>query len=207
MTYREFDDAANKIANALIARGVKTKSKIALLLPRNSREIISMYGVLKAGCAFIPCDIKYPAERINQILDDSAAPYVITTSDKITSEKFIDVEELLKNENITRPQVEISPNDLAYLIYTSGSTGKPKGVMIPHRSIANFFTNNPAKLAELIRKTGGGEKYLESLLKKLQETTNAGIINTYGPTETTFSSNMKDLTHAKNILVGRRRRL
>ncbi len=286
LTYRELDDAANRIANALIARGVKPQSKIALLLPRNSREIISMYGVLKAGCAFIPCDVKYPAERINQILEDSAAPYVITTADKIISEKFIEVEELLKNENTTRPQVEISPNDLAYLIYTSGSTGKPKGVMIPHRSISNFFTNNPAnimvdilvngaknfvsvstfsfdlslkelalplfngltltladdeqannpaKLAELIRKTdgdainatpsrlyqymesdeftnalknfkfigSGGEKYLESLLKKLQETTNAKIVNTYGPTETTVSSNMKDLTHAKNISVGR----
>ena len=146
MTYKELDENANRIANALLARGVKPKRKVALLLPRTSREIIAMYGVLKAGCAFIPCDIKYPAERIAQILEDSAAPFVITTADKIISEKFIDVEELLKNENTTRPQVEISAEDLAYLIYTSGSTGKPKGVMIPHRCAANFFTNNPANI-------------------------------------------------------------
>ena len=146
LTYAELEQSANKIANALSERGVKPQSKIALLLPRTSREIISMFGVVKAGCAFIPCDIKYPAERINQILEDSNAPYVITTADRITSDKFIDVEELLKTENTSRPQVEISPDDLAYLIYTSGSTGKPKGVMIPHHSIANFFTNNPANI-------------------------------------------------------------
>ena len=91
LTYGELNEMANRIANALIEKGVKPKGRIALLLPRNSREIIAMFGVIKAGCAFIPCDIKYPAERIKQILEDSAAPYVITTTDRITSEKFIDV--------------------------------------------------------------------------------------------------------------------
>lgn len=192
----------------------------------------------------------------------------------------------MSHENSTRPQVEISPDDLAYLIYTSGSTGKPKGVMIAHRNAANFFTNNsanimvdilvksvrnfvsvstfsfdltlkeiilplfngltlvladkeqannPDKLAELILRTNGdainatpsriyqylefdtfanalkdfkfigsgGEKYPEALLTKLRTITKARIINTYGPTETTISANMKDLTHADTISVGR----
>lgn len=204
----------------------------------------------------------------------------------MTSEKFIDVEELLTHENSTRPQIKISPEDTAYLIYTSGSTGKPKGVMIAHRNAANFFTNNPAnimadilvknvrnfvsvstfsfdltlkeiilplfngltlvladkeqannpdKLAELILRTNGdainatpsriyqyleseafaaalkdfkfigsgGEKYPEVLLTKLRIVTQARIINTYDPTETTISANMKDLTHADIISVGR----
>ena len=285
-TYRQLDEAANRIANALIAYGIKPTSRVALLLPRTSRAIISMFGVLKAGCAYIPCDTEYPAERIRQILDDSQAAYIITTADRLTDEKSLDVEKLLTYENSTRPQVEISPDDTAYLIYTSGSTGKPKGVMIAHRNAANFFTNNPAnimvdilvknakrfvsvstfsfdltlkeiilplfngltlvladkeqannpdKLAELIMKTGGdainatpsriyqymeaeafsaavkdfkfigsgGEKYPEKLLMKLRQTTKARIINTYGPTETTISSNMKDLTNADTITVGR----
>ncbi len=286
MTYGELDASANKIANALIARGVEPRNRIALLLPRTSREMIAMFGVLKAGCAFIPCDPEYPAERIRQILEDSAAPYVITTADRFDGENSVDVEELLAQENSTKPQVEISPDDLAYLIYTSGSTGKPKGVMIAHSSAANFFTNNPAnimvdiltrsvknfvsvstfsfdlslkelalplfngltlvladkeeannpdKLADLILKTGGdainatpsrvyqylesdkfaaalrdfkfigsgGEKYPEALLEKLRTLTKARIVNTYGPTETTISSNMKDLTEAASISVGR----
>jgi len=145
-TYRQLDEAANRIANALIARGVKHQSRVALLLPRTSRAIISMFGVLKAGCAYIPCDTEYPAERIRQILDDSQAAYVITTADRIADEKYLDVEELLTHEDSTRPNVKISPDDTAYLIYTSGSTGKPKGVMIAHRNAANFFTNNPANI-------------------------------------------------------------
>lgn len=286
LTYGELDAAANRIANALIARGIKPQSRVALLLPRTSRAIIAIFGVLKAGCAYIPCDTEYPAERIKQIIDDSDATCVITTADRLTSEKFIDVEELLTHENSARPQVEISPDDTAYLIYTSGSTGKPKGVMIAHRNAANFFTNNPAnimvdilvknvrrfvsvstfsfdltlkeiilplfngltlvladkeqannpdKLAELILRTNGdainatpsriyqylesdafadalkdfkfigsgGEKYPPALLEKLRTITKARIINTYGPTETTISANMKDLTHAENISVGR----
>ena len=98
-----------------------------------------MFGVLKAGCAYIPCDTEYPAERIRQILDDSQAAYIITTADRITDEKALDVEKLLAYEDSTRPQIKISPDDTAYLIYTSGSTGKPKGVMIAHRNAANFL--------------------------------------------------------------------
>ena len=146
LTYKELDEGANKIANALIERGIKTKSRVALLLPRTSRAIIAIFGVLKAGCAYIPCDTEYPAERINQIIGDSQAAYIVTTSDRITDEKSLDVEKLLENQNSACPQVEISPDDTAYLIYTSGSTGKPKGVMIAHRNAANFFTNNPANI-------------------------------------------------------------
>ena len=97
LTYGELDAAANRIANALIERGVAARSKIALLLPRTSREMIAMFGVLKASCAFIPCDPEYPAERIKQIIDDSDAPFVITTADRLTSEKFIDVEEQFRS--------------------------------------------------------------------------------------------------------------
>ncbi len=70
-------------------RGVQPKNKIALLLPRNSREIISMFGVVKSGCAFIPCDIKYPQERINQILEDSFVPEMQLKDFQITEEDRI----------------------------------------------------------------------------------------------------------------------
>lgn len=90
-TYREFDEAANRIANALIARGLKNQSRVALLLPRTSRAILSMFGVLKTGCVYIPCDPAYPAERINHILEDSAAQFVITTADRLIDEKYLDV--------------------------------------------------------------------------------------------------------------------
>ena len=143
-TYSEFDSTANIIANNLIKNGVTPRSKVALLLPRTSKVILSMYGVMKAGSAYIPCDPEYPTERIQHILNDSEAAFVITTKDRLKEfSNAIDVDSLLEG-NDDRPALEITPKDLAYLIYTSGSTGKPKGVMLRHESIANYLLDNPA---------------------------------------------------------------
>ena len=143
-TYLEFDKAANRIANNLIKLGVKPRSRVALLLPRDSRVIISMFGVMKAGCAYIPCDPEYPVDRIQHIINDSEAAYIITTANRLSEfSNAIDVDSLLEGPD-EKPALEITPKDLAYLIYTSGSTGKPKGVMLRHESIANYLFDHPA---------------------------------------------------------------
>lgn len=141
MTYREFDDECNRIANALIKRGVKPGDRVVVLLPRRSFLISSIYGIMKTGAAYIPCDPEYPAERIRLITGDSGARYIITTPDRIElyPDNALDVNELLAETDVTRPQVDIDPESVAYMIYTSGSTGRPKGVMIPHRAIANYL--------------------------------------------------------------------
>ncbi len=140
-TYAELDAESNRIANALIEGGVQKGDRVALLLPRTSRFIISLLGVLKAGCAYIPCDPEYPQDRIEYIIENSEARYLITTADK--TEQFasnaVDVETLLMNQNTDSPNVEVEPCDLAYIIYTSGSTGKPKGVMVMHQGISNYL--------------------------------------------------------------------
>ncbi len=143
-SYSELDVYANRIANSLIKRGVKEQSRVALMLPRTSRMIMAMFGVMKAGSAYIPCDPEYPVERIQHILNDSHAAYIITTADRVPDfPNAIDVEMLLDGA-ATKPEIHITPKDLAYLIYTSGSTGKPKGVMLRHESIANYLTDHPA---------------------------------------------------------------
>ena len=149
-TYKEMDDATNGIAAALQQRGVKERDRVALLLPRTSRLILSLFGVLKAGAAYIPCDPDYPADRVKLILEDSEARYIITTADRMDSvpaDKAIDVEELLKVEcSKFNVQCSITPDDLAYLIYTSGSTGRPKGVMLRHEGICNYLYGHPANV-------------------------------------------------------------
>ena len=148
-TYKEMDEVTNRIANGLRQRGVKECDRVALLLPRTSRLILSLFGVLKAGTAYIPCDPEYPADRIKLILEDSEARYIITTSDRMDSvpaDKAIDVEELLSSENCGAVETAITPDDLAYLIYTSGSTGRPKGVMLRHEGICNYLYGHPANV-------------------------------------------------------------
>ena len=136
-TYREFDQATNRIANALRQRGVHEGDRVALLLPRTSRLILSMFGVQKAGAAYIPCDPEYPADRVKLILEDSGAKLIITPEV---------AEELLQTEDTTQPQTSLTPDDLAYLIYTSGSTGRPKGVMLRHEGMCNYATALPANV-------------------------------------------------------------
>ena len=149
-TYKEMDEATNRIADGLRQRGVLERDRVALLLPRTSRLILSLFGVLKAGAAYIPCDPEYPADRIKLILEDSEARYIITTADRMDSvpaDKAIDVEDLLHHPSpITHHPSSITPDDLAYLIYTSGSTGRPKGVMLRHEGICNYLYGHPANV-------------------------------------------------------------
>ncbi len=149
-SYKEMDELTNHIANGLRQRGVETGDRVALLLPRTSRLILSMFGVMKAGAAYIPCDPDYPADRVKLILEDSEARFIITTKDRLNavpSDKAIDVEELLNSKLSTlNSQLSLTPDDLAYLIYTSGSTGRPKGVMLRHEGICNYLYGHPGNV-------------------------------------------------------------
>lgn len=148
-SYAEFDKLSNRIANALIQKGAARGSRVALLLPRTSRLPLSMYGVLKAGAAFIPCDPEYPQERISYILSDSAASFILTTKDRaaqLPQGRALDIETLLSCDDGSTPEIPLKPDDLAYLIYTSGSTGRPKGVMLTHGGITNYVCGHPANI-------------------------------------------------------------
>lgn len=172
LTYREFDNECNRIANALIKRGVSRGDRIVILLPRKASLITAIYGVMKTGSAYIPCDPDYPAERIRLITEDSSARFIITTADRINLyENAVDINSLLEEADETRPGVEVSDEDVAYMIYTSGSTGRPKGVMIPQRAISNYlygyydkyFRNNPETKVEMLLVTISFDASLNNL--------------------------------------------
>lgn len=145
LTYKEYNERANRVARALIIRGVVKGDRIVLLLPRTSDFLVSLFALMKCGAAYIPMDPAYPADRISYILDDSEGRFVITTHNHVADyvDRAISIEELIKESeslDAINLNVDVKPNDLAYLIYTSGSTGKPKGVMLEHLGVANFLT-------------------------------------------------------------------
>ena len=151
LTYSEFNNEVNRIAHALIERGVKRGDRIVVLLPRTSAVLLSFYAVSKTGAAYIPCDPSYPADRISLITEDSDATYVITTREHLAEHgsKAILIDELLAYDKagyLDNPNVDVNADDLVYLIYTSGSTGRPKGVMITHKGICNYVRNHPDNL-------------------------------------------------------------
>ncbi len=139
-TYSRLNADANRIANALINKGLAVEDRVAFLLPRDGRLIATMLGILKAGGAYIPIDPEYPSERIRYILEDSSAKFIICCEEKSVdceAQKLF-VESLLTEENEVNPRVDVKPENLSYIIYTSGSTGKPKGVMLEHKGISNY---------------------------------------------------------------------
>lgn len=156
LTFAQMNRAANRIANALLSRGVGRENIIGMLLPRDRYLPVTELAINKAGCAFLPMIPGYPDERIEYCLTNAESPFVITT-EAIVKERAplfgedkpyraLTLEELLACPEEENPGVKIPPESLAYCIYTSGSTGTPKGVMIEHRNYSNMVQSDVARL-------------------------------------------------------------
>ena len=163
MTYRQVDEAANRLANLILANDAGPSRFVALLFDRSPEMIIAQLAVMKAGCAYVPIDPDYPTERIAYMIDDCEARILLCQkrhlpqlaegkTSALTMAVALDssgAEEIAGSLRVLgRQQIEAQPavvaksvsiDDLAYMIYTSGSTGAPKGVMIRHRNIMNFL--------------------------------------------------------------------
>ncbi|MBI6899748.1 amino acid adenylation domain-containing protein [Pseudomonas putida] len=145
MSYRQLNEAANRLAHQLIAQGVVTDSRVAVCLARGPQLLVGLLAVLKAGGAYVPLDPGYPDERLAYMLADSAPLALLV--DAGSRGRFIDSavprldldQPTWTGQSPDNPQVSgLSARHLAYVIYTSGSTGTPKGVMVEHRSLCNL---------------------------------------------------------------------
>jgi natural product biosynthesis luciferase-like monooxygenase protein len=147
LSYGELDRRANQLANHLRKLGVTAESLVGISMNRSTEMMVGLLGILKAGGAYLPLDPDYPAERLDFMLEDSAASVLLTEESlagRLTRGRAIRL--LLDRdwpqialESMEKPAGKAAPENLAYVIYTSGSTGKPKGVMVEHRNVVNFF--------------------------------------------------------------------
>ena len=152
LTYKELNNRANRLAQALLQGGLTVGEAVGIILPRIVDVPVAEFGILKAGGAFLPMLPDYPDDRISYCLKDSGSRFVVTTKaikeekkDLFAKENYnvLTVEDLETDEDIANLNREIPVDSLAYIIYTSGSTGTPKGVMIEHRNLCNFVDANP----------------------------------------------------------------
>ncbi|KAK5527383.1 hypothetical protein LTR23_011278, partial [Exophiala sp. CCFEE 6169] len=133
LTYAQLDRASNRVAHALMARGVVPETCVGLCADRSVDLVVGMLGILKAGGAYVPLDPAYPRERVAQMLADSA-PAVVVSGGGAAARVGIDPERVLEVASTQAatgyehtPTVDLRGEHLAYVIYTSGSTGRPKG--------------------------------------------------------------------------------
>jgi len=146
LTYKNLYENSNRLAKVLIEGGIKPGDVIGLALDRSPEMIISLLAILKSGAAYVPLDPEYPRDRIEFMLEDSAAKILLTSKkykDHFTSNstELLIEDALQKSEGYSEkePEVNIAADSLAYILYTSGSTGKPKGVQIRHFNLVNFL--------------------------------------------------------------------
>ncbi|OCJ62938.1 non-ribosomal peptide synthetase [Agrobacterium tumefaciens] len=135
LTYRDLDQRSEAIAAALAAGGFGRGSIVGVCMQRTPDLIAALFGVLKAGAAYVPLDPDYPSERLSFIARDAAIRVILTDSDRLAFDATDDLTLLEVGklpDAIVSAAYACDPADLAYIIYTSGSTGRPKGVAITH---------------------------------------------------------------------------
>ncbi|WP_316799483.1 polyketide synthase [Pedobacter frigidisoli] len=142
LTYQELDIQSNQLANLLINKGVKPNKHIPILINRSFEMIIAILATMKCGATYIPIDPSSPAQRINFILNDLEADFLITSGTNDLSfggNKIVIATQELSMQSHETPEINVKETDSCYIIYTSGSTGKPKGVMIENKAVGSFI--------------------------------------------------------------------
>ncbi len=156
-TYRELNARANRLARALLARGLRREGVVAVITERNLDWMAAVLAVFKAGGAYLPIEPQFPADRIATTLSRAGCRFVLTEPgstdvlgpalDALPGVQVLLVEEAYEeNQAGDDLGVSVAPDQLAYIYFTSGSTGEPKGAMCEHAGMLNHIY---AKIGDL----------------------------------------------------------
>ena len=160
MSYRQLNTQANRLANAMIAKGIRTGDRVALFLPNIPEFAVAYYAAQKIGAIVVSISAMLKAEELKYILNDSGAMTMFTTGELLANLKAEQspalehvvvcegdgqgrplLSDWLAPAKETFPTVDMNPWDPASLLYTSGTTGFPKGATLTHGNVvSNMWT-------------------------------------------------------------------
>jgi acyl-CoA ligase (AMP-forming) (exosortase A-associated) len=161
MTYAEVNDRCSGLAAGLLQTGLNVRDRIAIHLDHSIPLAISIFGVSRSGCAFVPISNLLMADQVQHIVRDCSARGLITSRSKLRnlaaaiqacpSLEFVIATGEGESPELNLPVYDLDQfcetkpkkglpdrgidRDLAAILYTSGSTGKPKGVMLNHAQV------------------------------------------------------------------------
>ncbi|MFC5213318.1 non-ribosomal peptide synthetase [Streptomyces coerulescens] len=149
-TYRELNSRANRLARALLARGLRREGVVAVVMERNLDWAAAVLAVFKAGGVYLPVEPHFPAERVTTMLSRAGCRLVLTEPGSTTTlDRALDALPAVRALSVdaacaeghpdTDPRVGVASDQLAYIYFTSGSTGEPKGAMCEHAGMLNHL--------------------------------------------------------------------
>ncbi len=151
VTYGELERRANQLARYLVRRGLQPGTLVGVCVERSAATLVALLGILKAGGAYVPLDTDYPVARLEFMVQDTAAPLIVTLEQHrglfaggVAAARLVCLDALaadLAAEAVEDPRVTVTPEMPVYVMYTSGSTGQPKGVVIPQRGVVRLVCN------------------------------------------------------------------
>ncbi len=150
LTYGQLNARANRLARALLARGLGREDVVAVVVERNLDWLAAVLAVFKAGGVYLPIEPHFPADRIARMLSRADCRLVLTeAASTATLDPALDslpgVSKLHINAGYREDRsdgdldVPVPPDQLAYIYFTSGSTGEPKGAMCEHAGMLNHL--------------------------------------------------------------------
>ncbi|MBW1720586.1 MAG: AMP-binding protein [Deltaproteobacteria bacterium] len=159
ITWKEFDETANRVAGALMAGGVRKGDKVGLLMTNCLEWLPIYFGILRTGAWAVPLNFRFTAEdirycmevaegralifgqefieRIDEIREDLAfvKDYLYVGPPEKRPKYAVSYEEFLEKGSPLDPGVQVSLLDEAALYFTSGTTGQPKPILLTHRNL------------------------------------------------------------------------
>ncbi|WP_143665057.1 non-ribosomal peptide synthetase, partial [Streptomyces cacaoi] len=140
LSYAELEAEARRLARVLVASGVRSESRVGLLLGRSADVVVAMLAVLKTGAAYVPLNAALPDERLRGVVEDSGACLVVADAGLEDRARGVGVA-VVRVDAAVRPgegrvlPARVAAESLAYVMFTSGSTGRPKGVAVTHADV------------------------------------------------------------------------
>ncbi|PXX58084.1 amino acid adenylation domain-containing protein/thioester reductase-like protein [Nocardia tenerifensis] len=150
LSYAELNTRANRLAHALLARGVGPETTVALALPRGIELVVAILAILKAGAAYVPLDPRHPPARTSMMMTQTGVSVLVSDTATVpVGEQRCQVllvdDEAVRAEVAGRcggdPEIRRHAGELAYVMYTSGSTGAPKGIGVTHANVVAFASD------------------------------------------------------------------
>jgi len=146
LTFEELNARANRLARVLVGRDVRHGDVVEVVLDRSVDLLVTLMAVLKTGAAYVPIDPTMPTERLRLMMDDAEPKLLVASTGTLNSLSFwkgaylnIDQVQYDSDADSSNLDVDIRPDDVAYILFTSGSTGRPKGVQVIHGAVTNFL--------------------------------------------------------------------